>query len=157
MLKLFFLCLETHPDYSLLNNEQSVLNLVCTTKNTKIFEPWWLWVLADNKGCWCWIIVSCTPHPFELLLQFYNEPCQALSTVNKHNSIIGTVLYDVCASCVNATHSPETSDFLSRLWRWAVRSWWRSLCWAGRRWNMRWWETWPITVSPSVTWRTSTH
>lgn len=48
-------------------------------------------------------------------------------------------------------------DFLSRLWPWAVRSWWRSLCWAGRRWSTRWWGTLLITASPSATWRISTH
>lgn len=139
------------------------LNLVCPTKNTKIFdEHRWLWVHALNEsnrheGCRCWMIVTRTLHPFELLLQLCSEPCQAFSTGNKYSSIIGPVLYDVCASCVKVTHSPETSDYFSRHWPWAVRSWWRSLCWAGRRWNMRWWETWPITASPSVTWRTSTH
>lgn len=48
-------------------------------------------------------------------------------------------------------------QFPFRLLPWAVKSWWRRVCWAGRRWNMRWWEMWLITVSLCATWRTLTH
>lgn len=44
-----------------------------------------------------------------------------------------------------------------RLWPWAIKSSWKSLCLAGKRWNTRWYETLLITVSPSATWRTSIH
>lgn len=44
-----------------------------------------------------------------------------------------------------------------RLWPWAVRSWWRSRCWAGRRLNMRLSGTSLTTASQFAIWRTSTH